>query len=192
VIVELKRNFSTELLFQATERQRITDSVYVALPLPPDGFDRSRWRRMKRLLRRLELGLILVSVGPPTWVEVVLHPGPYERRKPRKLKMALLDEVAGRSGDFNLGGSSRRKLVTAYRENALHIACCLERFGPLSPKRLRAMGTGPKTLSILSSNFYGWFRRVARGVYDLTETGRQEMNQYPELVSYYRAELEKL
>lgn len=146
---------------------------------------------MKRLLRRLELGLILVSVGPPTWVEVVLHPGPYEPRKPRKLKMALLDEVAGRSGDFNVGGSTRHKLVTAYRENAILIACCLERFGPLSPKQLRAMRTGPKTLSILSSNFYGWFRRVSRGVYDITQKGREEINQYPELLSYYKAQLEK-
>jgi len=192
VIVELKRNFSTELLFQATERQRITDSVYVALPLPPDGFERSRWRRMKRLLRRLELGLILVSLGPPPRAEVVLHPGPYERRKPRKLRTALLEEVAGRSGDFNVGGSARRKIVTAYRENAIHIACCLERFGPLSPKRLRAMGTGPKTLSILSNNFYGWFHRVSRGVYDLTQKGREEVNRYPELASYYRTELEKM
>lgn len=147
---------------------------------------------MKHLLRRLELGLIVISLGPPTWVEVVLHPGPYERKKPRKLKIALLDEVAGRSGDFNIGGSNRRKLMTAYRENAILIACCLERFGPLSPKQLRAMGTGPKTLSILSSNFYGWFRRVSRGIYGLTQKGRQEIIQYPELIGYYRAKLEKL
>jgi len=192
VIVELKRNFSTELLFQATERQRITDSVYVALPVPPGGFDRSRWRRMKRLLRRLELGLLLVSVGLCPRVEVVLHPGPYERRKPKKFRLTLLEEVAGRSGDFNVGGSTRRKLVTAYRENAIHIACCLERFGPLSPKRLRAMGTGPKTLSILRNNFYGWFQRISRGVYDLTQRGREEINQYPELVSHYRDLLERM
>ncbi|MEO0250059.1 MAG: DUF2161 domain-containing phosphodiesterase [candidate division WOR-3 bacterium] len=122
----------------------------------------------------------------------MLHAEPHERRKSRKLKRVLLDEMAGRSGDFNLGGSTRRKLVTSYRENAIHIACCLERFGPLSPKQLRAMGTGPKTLSILSSNFYGWFRRVSRGVYDLTQRGRHEIGEYPELVNYYRAQLEKL
>lgn len=193
VIVELKRNFSAELLFQATERQRITDSVYVALPMPPEGFSRSRWRMIKRLLRRLELGLILVSLGPgPPRVEVVLQPEPYQRRKPKKLKRTLLDEMGGRSGDFNVGGSARRKLVTAYRENAIFIACCLERFGPLSPKRLRELGTGPKTFAILRGNFYGWFRRVSRGVYELTQVGREEIKQYPRVVDHYMARLEKL
>ncbi|MGC8894665.1 MAG: DUF2161 family putative PD-(D/E)XK-type phosphodiesterase [candidate division WOR-3 bacterium] len=193
VIIELKRNFGVDLLFQATERQRITDAVYIALPLPPEGFTRSRWRIMSRLLRRLELGLILVSMMPgQPRVEVVMHPEPFERRKSRRLKTALLDEMGGRSGDFNLGGSTRRKLVTAYRENVIYIACCLERFGPLSPKQLRNMGTGPKTLSILRNNFYGWFRRVSRGVYELSQKGREEISQYPVLVSYYRSELEKL
>ena len=43
-------------------------------------------------------------------------------------------------GDDNAGGSTRRPLVTAYRENALLVAAVLARHGPLAPKQLRALG----------------------------------------------------
>jgi len=187
VIVELKLGFGTDLLFQATERQRMTDSVYVALPRPGEGFGRKQWRKMTRLLRRLELGLLLVSVDSEVpLVEIAFHPLPSERRKRSRMSRALLQEMGGRLEDFNEGGSARRKLVTAYRENAIQIACFLERFGPLSPARLRRLGTGPKTLSILSSNFYGWFQRVERGIYTLTRQGKEELDLYPELAGHYR------
>ena len=183
IVIELKRSFTTALLIQAAKRQRITDSVYVALPRQK----RSRtWTSIQHLLRRLELGLILVSPNsrkPP--VEVVFHPLPFQRQKHRGAKRAILEEIANRSGDFNKGGSTRKQIVTAYRENAIHIACCLDRFGPLAPRQLRALGTGDKTLSIVYSNFYGWFERVERGVYALRQQGRDELKQRRKLVRHY-------
>jgi len=189
IIIELKRSMSTALLIQATRRQRITDSVYVALPRPKL---RRTWKGIAHLLRRLELGLILLSVESkePT-VEIVFHPIPSQRQKRSQAKRAVLQEMAGRSDDLNEGGSCRRKIVTAYRENVIHIACCLERLGPLSPRQLRALGTGPKTASILYSNFYGWFERVDRGVYALRQRRRNELAQYPELLQRYRALVRK-
>ena len=53
--------------------------------------------------------------------------------------------------------------------------------GPSSPKALRAVGAGAKTTSILSSNFYGWFQRVARACYQVTESGRAETARFPEI-----------
>ena len=94
--------------------------------------------------------------------------------------------MSARTGDYNQGGSARGKRMTAYRENAIHIACCLETLGPSPPRRLRALGTGPKTTPILSSNHYGWFRRVDRGIYELTPTGHAELAAYPELAAKYR------
>jgi len=185
IVIELKRSFSTELLIQAAKRQRIADSVYVALPRPQS---RRAWRGRQHLLRRLELGLIWVSFqSKQPSVEIVFHPLPFQRQKRRQAKRAVLSEMARRSGDFNTGGSRRRKIVTAYRENAVHIACLLDRLGQLSPRQLRTLGTGPKTHSILYSNFYGWFERVARGVYGLSEQGRTELAQYPDLTRRYRA-----
>ncbi len=59
IVIELKRSANIELLIQATERQRITDSVYVAIPTPKTKG--SRWRGIKRVLRMLEVGLMVVS-----------------------------------------------------------------------------------------------------------------------------------
>ena len=184
VVVELKRSFSIELLIQATRRQRITEAVYVALPRPKWS---RRWVGIKHLLRRLELGLILVSPnGRNPRVEIAFHPLPFARKQQRRARAAVLREIESRSGDFNTGGSSRRKLMTAYREHALHIACCLEGGGPQTAVQLRAQGTGPKTYSILYRNVYGWFTRVAPATYDLTAQGREEMRQYPEVVGRWR------
>jgi len=188
IIIELKRAFGTSLLMQATQRQRATDSVYVAMPQPKGGVRTRRWRAVVHLLRRLELGLILVAFNrSKPYVEIVFHPLPYERQKSRKHKHAILTEIAGRSGDFNEGGTTHRKRMTAYRENALQIAWFLDRHGPLTPRRLRELGTGSKTLSILASNVYGWFERVERGVYRLTQQGRDELATYPEVVKRYAA-----
>jgi hypothetical protein len=186
LVIELKRSFSTALLVQATRRQRVADSVYVALPKPPTRKLRADWRGIQHLLRRLELGLIFVTLSKEPLVEVVFHPLPYEPKRNPRGRRAILREVAARSGDYNEGGSTRQKLLTAYRESAIMIACCLDRYGPLQPRQLRALGTGPKTLSILSSNFYHWFERVSRGVYALTAKGRTELASYPDLVARFR------
>ena len=192
IIIELKLRFSIDLLVQAIDRQQITDSVYVALPGPIDMRRRSRWQEIKRLLRRLELGLIVVTFDrEEPRVEVVFHPLPYQHRKLKRRRRAVLQEMADRTGNYNQGGSTRKKLVTAYRENVIYIACCLEKLGPLTPKHLRALGTGPKTLSILSSNFYGWFERVDRGIYAITPHGRAELDAYPDLAAQYRNRLDK-
>lgn len=192
IVIELKRRFDVSLLIQAARRQRISDSVYVALPKPASKDRGRRWRGIQRLIRQLEMGLIVVSPDPPApRVEILFHPLPFQRRKLRRARRAVLEEMANRSGDYNQGGSVRKKLVTAYRENAIQIACCLQEFGPLAPRQLRALGTGPKTLSILSSNFYGWFERVERGIYALTAQGKTELEAYPELVSRSRRELDQ-
>jgi hypothetical protein len=51
---------------------------------------------------------------------------------------------------------------------------------------LRDLGTGPKTLSILSSNFYGWFERIERGIYALKPQGKAEMEQFAKATLHYR------
>lgn len=187
IVIELKRRLDLTLLIQAARRQRITDSVYVAVPRPENMGRRTRWPDLKRLLRRLELGLILVAldVDPPR-VEVAFHPMPCQRRKRKRARRAVLREMAGRTGGQNLGGASRRKLVTAYRERAIHAACLLERFGPCAPRRLRALGAHEKVGALLYANHYGWFDRLAIGLYALTPAGRAALDAYPDLAAQYR------
>ncbi|HQH52189.1 MAG TPA: DUF2161 family putative PD-(D/E)XK-type phosphodiesterase [Candidatus Hydrogenedentes bacterium] len=193
VVVELKRSFTVSLLAQAADRQRVADAVYVALPRPAEPLRGKHWRRLRHLLRRLELGLILVSftAGRPR-LQIVFHPTPFARKRDSRRRGALLREVEGRSGDFNRGGSTGRKLVTAYRENAIHIACGLEALGDCSPAALRNLGTGPKTRDILYNNVYDWFERVDRGVYRLKDAGRSALKEYPGLAEHYRNQIARM
>ena len=186
VIVELKRSFSVDLLIQATTRQKVADTVYVAIPRPAWSMRSKKWRGLVHLVKRLELGLILVSFSTPRpLVEVAVEPGPYEKKQSRKLRKSIIQEADHRSGDFNVGGSVRRKLVTAYRERAILAAMCLCEYGPLSPQQLRDMGCHPDVRLLLSRNVYGWFERVEKGIYALSERGQIELTWYPEVTSLF-------
>lgn len=193
IIVELKLNLNVDLLLQGTRRQRMTDLVYVAIP-KPKRISRRRWNDIIMLMKRLELGLITVSFsGNRRIVNFVVHPEPYVRgpAKNSRKKAALLAEIEGRSADYNVGGTNKSKIMTAYKENCIQIACCLDKLGPMSPKALTALGTGDKTQSILNKNYYKWFDRVQRGVYKLNEFGRREIGEYQELLDYHFSRLEE-
>ena len=191
LVVEVKKALTLALVVQAVRRQRITDTVYVAIPRPSNKW---KWwkesRGVQHLLRRLELGLILVSLeeAKPS-VDVVFHPLPLARRKRAKSRRVVLEEIANRTADYNSAGSTRTKLVTAYREMAIHVACCLLKRGSLSPADLRALGTGEKTYSILRNNVYGWFERLDTGLYGLTAHGREDLGSYPDLAARYTRKL---
>lgn len=192
VVIELKLTINVTLLIQATKRQRITNQVFIAIPKPNYSLRSKKWRDLCYLVRRLELGLILVAYqGDEVSAKVVIEPGSFDRKKSmqlsKKRRNTIMKEIAGRSGDYNVGGSRQTEILSAYKENCIYIACCLIRFGPLSPKALREIGTGEKTSSILSQNYYGWFERIQRGVYVISEQGKMELDAYAELVDYYNS-----
>jgi len=190
IVIEIKRSLNLTVLSQAAQRQRITDSVYVAIPMPSESIYSKKWRSYTHLVKRLELGLILITLGRRrASVQIAFHPVPFDRKRSRAERRAVLEEIAGRTGDYNTGGSVQRKLVTAYREQAIHVACALDRLGPSTPKALRGLGTSEKTTPILYGNVYGWFERVDRGLYRLSAPGKAALKDYPELVEHYAAEL---
>ena len=185
IIVELKTSVNLTLLVQATKRQSISDSVYVAVPGPTKR--NRQWRGTLTVLKRLEIGLLLVDEGAMGMlVSKQFDPIPYQRKKNTRNRRAVLTEIADRSGDYNVGGSTKTPLMTAYRENAILIACCLSKLGASSPKNLRDLGTGDKTTSILSANHYGWFQRVEKGVYALTDLGNADSRSFKQI--YKQAE----
>lgn len=190
IVIELKKNLNMKLLIQGIKRQRLTDQVYIAIQRPKKTFSRD-WKDKLHLIRRLELGLIVVSFTRKTpLVQIICDPKPFSRtqsmNRAKKRQKGILDEIKERSGNYNVGGSTRKKVMTAYREKSIHIACCLQCYGELSPKQLRALGTGDKTTSILSKNFYGWFERMRRGVYDLTDGGQQAIKEYALIAQHYQ------
>ncbi|MBQ61591.1 MAG: hypothetical protein CMQ19_05890 [Gammaproteobacteria bacterium] len=180
IIIELKTSANMSLLIQATERQKISESVYVAIPIAKGN--RKHWRGIQRVIRRLELGLLVVSFGPlGATVTKLFDPAPAQRRKSKAKRRTVIREIVDRSAEYNTGGSTQTKLVTAYRENAILIATCLEQLGTCSPKRLRDLGTGDRTPTILAKNHYGWFQRVERGIYSITGQGIEDIKSYTEL-----------
>ena len=180
VVIEMKRAVNLDLLLQVVKRQEASDSVYAAVPAPA-VVDR-RWREIVRLLKRLEAGLILIYLDSAVpRAEVAFHPVLQERRRRPAAGRALLTEMSGRSLDLNTGGCNRRKIMTAYREQAVHVAALLSRFDSASPKTLKTIGAPGKAGTILLDNHYGWFDRVGRGAYALTEAGRQALSEYREL-----------
>ncbi|WP_421383739.1 DUF2161 domain-containing phosphodiesterase [Bacillus salacetis] len=195
IIVELKLNLTVDLLIQATKRQRLTDLVYIAIPRPKNMRSR-RWKDLCHLVRRLELGLITVSVANKIpKLQFIQHPEPFDLVKSKsggsRKRKALLAEIEGRSADYNIGGSSKTKIMTAYKESCIMIACCLDEYGQMAPKDLIKLGTGNKTQSILSKNYYRWFERVERGIYRITDKGKKDLKEYPELTSHYLNEITK-
>jgi len=162
VVVELKRTFGLGLVLQGVDRLAMTDAVYVAVGVWPPKID-----EVRQLLRRVGLGLIVVAHGR---ADVVLDPVPYVPRRNRKRASRLLLEHRRRIGDPNTGGTNRRPIMTAYRQEAErclgHLAA-----GPAPLRTLRAAGDVPKAPAILRDDVYGWFERVERGVYRLTPKG---------------------
>jgi hypothetical protein len=188
VLIEMKLGVNLDLLLQVVRRQEAHASVYAAVPAP-DAADR-RWRGLTRLLKRLEVGLILVHLDSALpRVELAFHPIVQERVRRRSATRALLAEMTGRSLDLNSGGANRRPLVTAYRERALTVAVALERLGPTSPKALRAAGAPDSTYTILRGNHYSWFERIDKGMYGLTDVGREGLREHGELVAVLRERL---
>jgi len=171
LIVELKRSFGLGLVLQGVDRLALSDSVYLAIGAWPKNM-----RNVKKLCRRLGLGLIIVVKDR---ADIVLDPAPYAPRVNRRKVGRLLGEHARRVGDPNRGGSSTRvPLMTAYRQAALRCAASLAANGPMKVAALRAAGDAPNAAAILRDDFYGWFERVERGVYTLTPKGRRGLRQF--------------
>jgi len=98
-------------------------------------------------------------------------------------------ELEQRQVDGNVGGMTRRKIMTAFREKSIRLACLLEREEQISLAGLRERGM-EDSVGILSRNYDKWFKRVEKGVYALSDKGKEalENEDYAKAVAYYRNE----
>ncbi len=172
VIVELKTGITISLLLQGIDRLTMSDNVYLAVPRGKAKTWRKTLRDTLKLCRRLGLGFITVTGGS---AEVHLDPAPYQPRKIKRKQTKLLAEFKARKGDPNLGGSTRTKIITAYRQEAIRIADHLLEFGPSRPAKIAKAVDAPKAQTILYNNHYGWFERIEPGVYDLSAMHRKTL-----------------
>ena len=184
-VIEMKLTANITLIYQAMARQTATDWVFIAIPRPKGA--RGAFAKLKKLVKKLQLGLITVALDSPIkYAEIVIFPTGKDDKKNKKTAV-VKREIAGRSVDTT-GGTTKLPINTAFRERCVRIACLLEARGALSPKELVNMGCGKDTSSILYSNMLGWFKRVSRGLYELSVIGHQylSVNDTTSLVVYYR------
>jgi hypothetical protein len=170
VIGELKLSFNLELILQGVDRMSLGNEIWLAAPLSARGKGRESDPRYRNLCRRLGFGLL--GVAQSGRVDVLVSPAaPTPRKDPRR-RSKLVEEHRRRQGDPVLGGSTRKPMMTAYRQQALACAAAMT-VAPQRPCDLKQ--SFPDAQKILRRNVYGWFERLERGVYALTETGRSAL-----------------
>ena len=167
VICELKLSFTLELVLQAVDRSTVCDEVWLAVRGSTRGRGRESDPRVKRLCRLLGFGLLCVSHSGR--VDALVEPVAWRPRPNAKRRSKILEEHRRRKGDPTMGGAARQPIMTAYRQQALECAAALAR-APARPRDLKPLA--PDAPKILLRNVYGWFIKVERGVYALSEAGR--------------------
>ena len=188
VVVELKLHFNLKVVYQAMERRSLTDRVYIAIPRPRRYNDKNT-RMMLKLLKELGIGLIIV--GGAHIAQFVAEPLKSGVKINGRKKAQLIKEADGRNMDMNVGGSTRRKIITAYTEASVLALCHMEVYDTLNTARLKRFGYPDKIRNALRSNAYGWFEKVDRGTYAMSEKGvlALDAQENKELVEYYRKEV---
>ncbi|MBB4276367.1 DUF2161 domain-containing phosphodiesterase [Rhizobium mongolense] len=175
VVCELKMSFNLELILQAVDRAAVSDEVWIAARVSRKGKGREADKRFRDLCRRLGIGMLGISDAGDVSI-IVGSVSPMPRTNPKR-RSRLMREHQERRGDPALGGSTRTPVMTAYRQQALGCAAALAS-GPL---RVRDIRRGvPEAGKILLSNVYGWFERLGRGVYGLTDDGREALKRWPQ------------
>jgi hypothetical protein len=119
VICELKLSFTLDLVLQAVDRSTACEEVWLTIRTSLRGRGRESDHRVKKLCRLLGFGLL--SVSRSVKVDALVEPTPWRPWRNAKRRSRILDEHRRRKGDPATGGSTRRPVMTAYRQQALAV-----------------------------------------------------------------------
>lgn len=179
---ELKNTITLKVIYQAMDRQKISDIVYIGIPIKAL---RSHKRDMKSffyLLRRLEIGLIIVEKG---LARFELEPKPFHMEKSIKKsesrKKTIIKEFHERQNIITEGGTKGKK-ITNYRERGIKLLMALEGLSYATPKLLKAVTQVEDAYNILYHNYDGWFQKKEHGVYMLSDQGRKALFAYRDVL----------
>lgn len=189
-IIELKKSFNLQLVYQCMERQKIGKYVYAAIAAPNKSkIKRKNLQKAEALLKRLGIGLILISLySTSSIVEVRIEAKSIATRKSPNKKKKVLKEIAQRSGEYNVGGK-QGKIVSSYRESAIHIYCLLQKEIEASPSQLIKLGAPSNTGTILRNNHYGWFHKIARAKYTFDVDMAEIKKEFGDVVDFFLNEI---
>lgn len=189
VAVELKINLDFKVIQQAALRQKIADTVFIAIYRPAGLYSRTFQNKIY-LLKRLGIGLLVVGkrlqevelITPP----IVTELSSFQKRSHKK-KEAIAGEFQKRKLKVNAGGVSKKKLITGYREDALMVLDALFLLGGTAKtSQIRKLSGIEKTQQILYNDYYDWFRGISRGIYEMTDTGRAAMLEFKDIIEQLR------
>jgi len=167
-----------KLIYQAIERQKLCDKVYIALPKEAIKSHQANLRQLVYLLKRLDIGLIRVNQDQASlFMESEGFDILKSKKQNTRKKKALLKEFSLRESDENVGGTKGKKM-THYREKVIKIAQYLYEFKEKSPKEIKAYTGILDTPSILQKNYYLWFKKVDRGIYTLSLMGIKAIEEF--------------
>lgn len=188
VAVELKKTLDLKAIEQAALDQKNCDLVFIGIFKPKDLYSKANKNKIY-LLKRLGIGLILVSertLDVELYAEPVVSELSNFQKRNKKQTEKLKKEFRERKLKGNIGGVSKTKRMTAYREDSLVVLYHLNRLGgQASPGELRNQSGVAKTTGILYDNYNGWFEHVDKGQYRISPKGNDALNEY-------RAEIEKI
>ncbi len=185
VICELKRGFTIELIYQLVNRKKMTPYVYAVIPRPKN-MRSAAFRKKLDILRALDCGLIVV-LNSTKRADIVLEPRGEDTSAKRSRRKGIEKEVSARKMSLNLGGQSRRKIVTAHKESLIAALCYIEKYGSINMRECR-----DNIKEVLSRNHYNYFVRIKRGVYTARREGMKtlDIKDYADIVEFYRKEPE--
>ncbi len=191
-IIELKKSFNLKLVYQCMERQKIGNYVYAAIAAPSKSKIKNKnLQKAETLLRRLGIGLILISLySRSSLVELRIPAKPVTTRKNPRKKKRVLKELEKRTGEYNTGGK-QGKIVSAYRESAIHIYCLLQKEIEASPAQLVKLGAPKNAGVIMRDNHYGWFHKIARAKYTFDVDMSEIKKEFSDVVEFFESEIEK-
>ena len=188
--VELKLKLNLEVINQAVERQSFCDMVYIAVLHDYKMVETKRYKMTLLTLKRLNLGLLLVNLrSTEPYVIEVIKPESFDFEQSRKRKVtkrqSIIKEFNKRKSDVNKGGSSKQKLMTAYKEHCLMVLYLMFAYDLSTTKELVNYGFEPKqVMSIWNKNFYKWFEKKDKGVYAVSEEGVLALEEFKPVIEF--------
>ncbi len=184
-IIELKKSFNLQLVYQCLDRQKMAKYVYATIALPPKGKKNKKLKEAINLLKRLGIGLMIIHMyDTSSYLEVLLEAKPSTLRINKRKKKGVLKEIEKRTGNYNVGGKAG-KIISSYRESAIHIFCLLQKIESGSPAQLIKLGAPPNTGNILRDNHYEWFHKKSRGLYTFDADFKSIEKSYPNVVEFF-------
>ena len=187
IIIECKLSFNMTLLYQAMGAQAVADFVYVAIPVPPAN----KQHKIAQIAKNMGLGLVLVT--PNGRATIAVAPSDvlaYQAHRNKVKADRVKKEITGRRFDNNVGGSTKTKILTAYKEASVQIAVMLEDKpdGTTAKYLIATYGCPKNTNPLMHRNALGWFERLGKGVYKLSPRGHLALTEpmYAEAVQFWR------